>query len=182
MAGLRRQALQARRGRARRCDSAKLISRALHNDAANCDDDEERKAIAKWARLRKPSRGPRRGVPGRERASGDRSGADLDADPWTFNTLTGTIDLRVGELAQASPRRPADEALAGRGMTLTPRVRAGGRSWQSIFGDDEELSATCSAGRLLSHGLDARGGDRAVLGLAGSTARRRFSDAAARLR
>ena len=29
---------------------AKLTARAIYNDAANCDDDDERKPIAAWAR------------------------------------------------------------------------------------------------------------------------------------
>ena len=78
---------------------AKLTARAILHDAANCDDEALRKATAKWARASEAEPRLRAAV---SLAASERrviaNPADLDTDPWAFNTFTGTIDLRTGKL------------------------------------------------------------------------------------
>ena len=78
---------------------AKSTARAIYHDAANCDDDEERKRIAKWARASEsePRLKAMVSLAASEQAVVVRAG-DLDADPFALTVLNGTLDLRTGKL------------------------------------------------------------------------------------
>lgn len=78
---------------------AKKTVRGIHCEAGNCEDDQQRKAIAAWARASER----------RERISAmiDLARSEpgipilpdaLDQDPWALNCPNGTLDLRTGKL------------------------------------------------------------------------------------
>jgi putative DNA primase/helicase len=82
------------------------VARDIATEAAACRDDADvRKAIAKHGIKSEAARGIHamldlaRSQPGLT-AANDR----LDADPWLFNTLTGTLDLRTATLRPHDPR------------------------------------------------------------------------------
>jgi putative DNA primase/helicase len=84
---------------------AKKTTRSIYGEAQQCNDEDVRKAIAKHAR--DSEKGPKL----REMVTLAQSEpgipvlpADLDSDPWAFNVLNGTIDLKTGNL------RPHDRA------------------------------------------------------------------------
>jgi putative DNA primase/helicase len=83
---------------------AKQTARAIYHDAGNCDDNDERKRIAEWAR--KSESEPRLkamvSVAASEREVVARPG-QLDADPWLLNAANGTVDLRTGQLRDHDP-------------------------------------------------------------------------------
>ncbi len=118
---------------------AKLAVRAILHDAANCDDDDERKATAKWARASEAEPRLRAAV---SLAASERRviahAADLDADQWAFNTRAGTIDLRTGELR---PHRREDMLTKLAPVAYDPDARC--PVWmkflRTIFADDQEL-------------------------------------------
>ena len=78
---------------------AKRTARAILHDAANCDDDDERKRILAWARTSEsePRLKAMVSLAATEEDVVVRAG-HLDADPWAFNVLNGTINLQTGEL------------------------------------------------------------------------------------
>jgi putative DNA primase/helicase len=83
---------------------AKLTARSILHDAADCDDDDERKRIVSWARNSESE--PRRKAMVSLAASelpvvttADR----LDDQPWALTVLNGTIDLRTGQLRAHNP-------------------------------------------------------------------------------
>lgn len=82
---------------------AKATVRNIYTEAAQCTDDDERKALGEWARASER----------RERISAmiDLTRSEdgipvlpqaLDCDPWLFNCPNGTLDLRAGELREHS--------------------------------------------------------------------------------
>jgi putative DNA primase/helicase len=83
---------------------AKKTVRTIYEQAAQENDDEQRKRIGAWAKTSE-SRGritamidlakSERGVPVKPE--------DLDADPWALNFSNGTLDLRTGELRAHDP-------------------------------------------------------------------------------
>lgn len=83
---------------------AKETVRAIYTEAASLDDDEQRAALATWARQ---SDRAQRIAAMMALATSDRAVAlendDWDKDPFLLNCLNGTIDLRTGRL------RPHDE-------------------------------------------------------------------------
>ena len=85
---------------------AKLTTRAVYHDAAECDDDDERKEILAWAKSSEsePRRRAMIKLASSERPMVVRA-KQLDADPWALTVLNGTLDLRTGELR---PHDPAD--------------------------------------------------------------------------
>ena len=78
---------------------AKTTARAIYVDAANCDDDDERKRIAQWARASEsePRLRAMVSLAASEQCVVVRA-AELDTDPFLLNVLNGTIDLRTGNL------------------------------------------------------------------------------------
>jgi len=120
---------------------AKLTARAILHDAANCEDDDQRKAIVKWARTSEAEPRLRAAVTvaASEKPLVARAG-DLDSDAYLLNVQNGTVDLRTGEL------RPF---ARGDLITLTSAVSydpdAACPRWdrflQEIFDGDGELIA-----------------------------------------
>lgn len=101
---------------------AKLTARTIYHDAANCDDDDERGQILRWARQSESE--PRR------RAMVSLAASELpvvlvadqlDAAPWSLTVLNGTIDLRTGELR---PHEPADLITKLAPVTYDPDARS----------------------------------------------------------
>ena len=80
---------------------AKLGARALYRAAGDCDDDEKRKEMVKWARQSEaaPRLSAAVALAATEREVLARV-ADLDADPWALNVANGTVDLRTGKLRE----------------------------------------------------------------------------------
>ncbi len=78
---------------------AKTTARAIYHDAASCENDDERKRIAQWARASEsePRLRAMVSLAASERTVVVRAG-ELDADPFLLNVLNGTIDLRTGNL------------------------------------------------------------------------------------
>jgi putative DNA primase/helicase len=78
---------------------AKQTARAIYHDAANCEDDDERKRILSWARASESEPRLRAMV---SLAASERPvvvlGDQLDADPWLLTVQNGTINLRTGKL------------------------------------------------------------------------------------
>jgi putative DNA primase/helicase len=72
---------------------------SIYTEAANADDKDERKAIARHAERSEA----RRAIDAMIALARSRPGVpimpdDLDADPWALNTASGTVDLRTGDL------------------------------------------------------------------------------------
>ena len=78
---------------------ARRTARSILAEAAAADSDEERKTLAGWA-LRSESEPRLRAM--LSLAESERAlvvlPEALDADPWAFNVLNGTLDLRTAEL------------------------------------------------------------------------------------
>lgn len=120
---------------------AKQTARAVYHDAADCEDDEERKRIAGWARVSESE--PRR------RAMVSLAATEtpvialaeqLDANPWLLCAENGTVDLRAGKLRA---HRPAD--LATKLARAAYQPNASSSDWQQFIdtttGGDHELAA-----------------------------------------
>lgn len=78
---------------------AKQAARSMYSDAASINDDDERKALIKHA-VRSESEPRLRAAVAlarTERALIAQPHA-LDASPWLFNVLNGTLDLRTGQI------------------------------------------------------------------------------------
>jgi putative DNA primase/helicase len=78
---------------------AKQTVRSIYREAAEAEDEDERKALGGWAKQSEAD--------GRIRAmlsvAASEPGVpvlpgELDADPWAFNVANGTLDLRTGQL------------------------------------------------------------------------------------
>src|SRR5215204_997999 len=72
---------------------------SIYTEAANADDKDERKAIARHAERSEA----RRAIDAMIALARSRPGVpimpdDLDAYPWALNTASGTVDLRTGDL------------------------------------------------------------------------------------
>ena len=85
---------------------ARATARKILAEAAAEPDDERRKELVKWALASEK----RERIGAMLYLAEAEEGipilpADMDSDPWAFNVLNGTIDLRTGELR---PHRQAD--------------------------------------------------------------------------
>lgn len=120
---------------------AKRTTRAIYGEAEQCGDDEARKGIVKHAK--ESEKGPRM----REMISLAQSEpgipvlpSALDADPWAFNVLNGTIDLRTGKLGQ-----PGRADLLTKLAPVTYDANASSELWDRFLADstggDAELAA-----------------------------------------
>lgn len=78
---------------------AKRTVRSIYKLAANIKDDDRRRTLASWARK---SESAQRLSAMLKLAQSEPpiaiAPSDLDSDPWLLNTLTGTLDLKTGEL------------------------------------------------------------------------------------
>jgi putative DNA primase/helicase len=110
---------------------AKQTVASIYVEASKANDDDSRKAIAKWA-VR--SEAANRIQAMLELAQSEPAmaviHADFDADPWLLNVVNGTLDLRSGEL---KPHDPHDMITR-----LAPVVYDPGATlplWQRFLGD-----------------------------------------------
>lgn len=120
---------------------AKATVRGIYGEAERCDDEEKRKAISKHAR--DSEKAARRAAMITLAQSEDGIAVlpnELDADPWAFNVLNGTIDLRTGELR---PHRRED--LITKLSPVVYDAAARSELWEQYLrdatGGDEELAA-----------------------------------------
>jgi putative DNA primase/helicase len=80
---------------------AKETARSIYVEASECGDDKERKAIANWASTSEQKERLTAMVTLAQSEPGIPISVEtLDAQPWLFNCLNGTIDLRTGELRE----------------------------------------------------------------------------------
>ena len=119
---------------------AKRTARAILHDAANCDDDDERKRIVTWARTSEsePRLRAMVSLAATEEAIVVRA-QELDVDPRLLNVANGTIDLRTGE------PRPHDRAdLITKLAPVAYQPDAHSDRWEQfldrITGGDKELA------------------------------------------
>jgi putative DNA primase/helicase len=82
---------------------AVAVIRDLLRQAAATDNDEERKALTKHARVIE-SRRARRDFLASAQPYLAIAPEALDADPWLLNCRNGTLDLRTGEIKPADPK------------------------------------------------------------------------------
>lgn len=119
---------------------AKATVRAIYGEAERCSDEEQRKAIAKHAR--DSEKAARRAA--MIQLAQSEPGIpvlphELDADPWAFNVLNGTIDLRTGKLR---PHRRED--LITKLSAVEYEREARSELWEQYLrdatGGDDELA------------------------------------------
>ena len=73
--------------------------RSIYEEAADCPDEDERKALAKWALASESKPKIDAALSLAEAEEGIPVSPDeLDANAWKLNCLNGTIDLRTGKL------------------------------------------------------------------------------------
>lgn len=120
---------------------AKATVRSLYQEAAACPDEDMRKAIAKHAR--DSEKAARRSAMLTLAQSEEGIAVlphELDADPWAFNVLNGTIDLRTGRLR---PHRREDLITKLSAVEYNPTARS--PLWEQYLADatggDDELAA-----------------------------------------
>jgi putative DNA primase/helicase len=155
---------------------AKATVRAIYKEAAACSDENIRKAIAKHAYDSESG--------GRVAAmisfARSETGipvmpAELDADPWLFNVLNGTIDLRTGKLG---PHRREDLITCLSHVAYDPTARS--ELWERYLSDvtngDAELAAYLQ--RAVGYALCGEASERAFFFLygPGGTAKSTFID------
>jgi P4 family phage/plasmid primase-like protien len=83
---------------------AHLTARSIHEDAAHEPDLSKQKGIARFA-VTSQNENRINGMLSQAKPYLAVSMDDLDSDPWLFNCLGGTLDLRTGRL---TPHNPAD--------------------------------------------------------------------------
>lgn len=77
---------------------AKDVTRELWREVAECDDSDERKELATWARSCESSARIRSMIDlARSEPGVPVLPEDMDRNPWLFNCTSGTIDLRTGD-------------------------------------------------------------------------------------
>jgi putative DNA primase/helicase len=82
---------------------AKETARHIYIEAGQCQDDGQRDTLAKWARSSEHSRNLKAIVDLAKTEPGISIEVDvLDKDVWLFNCTNGTLDLRSGQLKEAS--------------------------------------------------------------------------------
>lgn len=168
---------------------AKLTARAILHDAANCEDDDERKRILSWARSSESEARLKAMVnlAATEKPVIVRAG-QLDADPWLLNVQNGTINLETGELrlhlrddliTKLAPVTYEPDARSSRWEQFLKRVTGGD---QELLGFVQRLAGYTITGRTdeeilaFPHGPGATGKSttveaiKSVLGDYGATA------------
>lgn len=118
---------------------AKLTARAIYRDAADCEDSDERKRIAAWARASESEARLKAMVSlaASEQAIVIRAG-ELDPDPYLLNVANGTVDLRTGKL-RAHSRRDHLTKLAPVAYRCDARSDRWDAHLQRVTGGDGEL-------------------------------------------
>ncbi|MEP7049452.1 MAG: phage/plasmid primase, P4 family [Pseudomonadota bacterium] len=120
---------------------AKDCVRSIYEEAGACSDEEQRKAIAKHARdSEKAARRTAMITLAQSEAGMPVLPHELDADPWAFNVLNGTIDLRTGKLR---PHRREDLITKVSPVEYEPSAKS--ELWEQYLrdatGDDAELGS-----------------------------------------
>jgi putative DNA primase/helicase len=83
---------------------AKQTAASIYSEAANAEDDNERKALGDWAKSSQSVTRLRAMIELAKSEPGIPVSVDqLDADPWLINTLSGTLNLHTGELRKHDP-------------------------------------------------------------------------------
>lgn len=149
---------------------ARQVFRSIYNEAAEEQDPDRRKAIAKHAKQSESWRALNAMLKYAETLQGIAIDmADLDNDPWLLNTIGGIVDLRTGECIPHDP-----EALLTRVCAADYDPEATCPTWErfvgEVLGGDEELIAFvqrfagyCLTGDvgeqviMFCHGLGANG-------------------------
>lgn len=168
---------------------AKQVALAINHDVANCEDDEQRRAIRRHAMRSESERGRKAMVAlAATELEVIALAEDLDGNPWLLSVNNGTIDLRTGEL---HPHNPAD--LATKLAPVAYHPDASSTIWEQFIdtttGGDHELARflqrvvgytltgdTSEEVLLFAHGPTATGKStfleaiRSVLGEYGTTA------------
>jgi putative DNA primase/helicase len=120
---------------------AKLTARAILHDAANCDDEKDRKALLRWATTSEAEPRLRAAVAlAASEAAIVARARDLDRDPLLLNVLNGTVDLRTGEL-RAHDRRDLITKLAPAEFDADAKSEDWERVVLRACGGDLELAA-----------------------------------------
>lgn len=84
---------------------AKEALRAIYNQAADCDDTNRARVLAKWATKSMSDRQIKAMLNLAKSEPGIAVTPDeLDSDSWLLNCLNGTVDLRTGELRKHGPK------------------------------------------------------------------------------
>lgn len=98
------------------------LARSLYHEATEVEDRVVAEAIGKWAR-KSEFRARIEAAVALARSMPELCVTvdQLDADPWAFNTLSGTIDLRTGELR---PHRREDLITKFAPVEYTPMARS----------------------------------------------------------
>jgi len=120
---------------------AKATVATIYAEAASAVDDDERKAIAKHAMASEDAKRIRSMVAMAESEPGiPVLPAQLDANPWLFNCLNGTVDLKTGALC---PHRREDllTRLAPIEYWADAQLDLWGKFLQDATGGDAELAA-----------------------------------------
>jgi len=81
---------------------AHLTARSIHKDAAVEPDPTKQKEIAKFA-VASQNEGRISGMLSQAKPYLAVGMDELDSDPWAFNCLSGTLDLRTGRLESHNP-------------------------------------------------------------------------------
>jgi putative DNA primase/helicase len=81
---------------------AHLTARSIFHEAADADDEEEQKAITKWA-LASQNESRINAMLSQARPYLAVGMEELDQDPWLVNCQNGTLDLRTGRLKDHDP-------------------------------------------------------------------------------
>jgi len=118
---------------------AKATVATIYAEAAQAQDEERRKAIAKWAMQSESDHRIKAMLSQAESEPEVAITHDaLDADPWALNVLNGTIDLRTGAL---HPHNPDDliTKLAPVEYNQDARLELLERFLRDATGDDVEL-------------------------------------------
>ncbi len=75
----------------------KTTVRSIYREA-QAETDERRPIVAKWAATSESSKARRAMMEAVQKDGPKGIPSDFDANPWLLNTLSGTLDLRTGEL------------------------------------------------------------------------------------
>jgi putative DNA primase/helicase len=131
---------------------------SIYTEAANADDKDERKAIARHAERSEARRAIDAMIAlGRSRPGVPIKPDDLDADPWALNTASGTVDLRTGDL-RAHARSNLITKMIPVEYDLDAQAPRFARFLREIFDGDEDLIAFVQrfAGYSLTGSTDER--------------------------
>ena len=118
---------------------ATKTARGIYQEAARCTDDELRGKLAKWATASES----RQRIEAMLHLARSQEGIavnieDLDSDPWLFNCISGTLDLKAGKL---KPHDPLDLITKCAPVEYDPVTTP--ERWLTflleIFAGDEEL-------------------------------------------